>query len=355
MGKRVILIRLDLTHLLGDDLVNTQFVAGLPNTELTWAVSTETNVGLDFSLLNSRVNITMDYYNKDTDGSLFPRSLLALSGFSSAIGNFGEVRSRGFEFVLNTTNIQNDNFKWTTNFNFSRNRDEILRIDGDVEEVPFGRHGVTKVGEDPAAIFSFENDGIWQLDEYAEAATFGARPGQYKFVDQNNDGVINNEDKVVIGSPTPDWIAGMTNTFTYKNFEARIQINTRQGSLGHSEWYQNFAPYQNDQAKFNKINIDYWTPNNPNASRPALSYAHPGEYYYESFDFVKVGNIGFSYTLPSAFLDKIQLDGARLSLDIQNPFVFTDYEGPDPESGLQNSYGAGYMTKVVLFGLNVSL
>ncbi|GAA4964157.1 TonB-dependent receptor [Algibacter aquimarinus] len=343
------------TYLFGDDLSNSQFISGLANNELTWAVSTETNIGLDLGLFNNRVNLTVDYYNKDTDGSLFPRSLLNVSGFASAVGNFGKVRSRGIEVVIGTTNIQTDDFRWRTNFNFSRNRDEILKIEGDVEEVPFGRHGVTKVGEDPAAIFSYENDGIWQLDEYAEAAVFGARPGQYKFVDQNGDNVINNEDKVVIGSTSPDWIAGITNTFNYKNFEARIQINTRQGSLGHSEFYQNFAPYQNDQAKFNKINLDYWTPNNPNASRPALSYAHPGEYYYEEFDFVKIANIGFTYTLPSNLLDKLKLQGMRLSLDIQNPFIFTDYEGPDPETGLQNSYAAGYMTKTVLFGLNVSL
>ncbi|WP_299431757.1 TonB-dependent receptor [uncultured Maribacter sp.] len=343
------------TYLFGDDLVSSQQVDRLSNRELTWAVNTETNIGVDIGLFNNRVNITADYYNKDTDGSLFGRSLLAVSGFSTAVGNFGEVRNRGLEVVLNTTNIKTENFKWRTSFNFTKNKAEVLKIDGGIEEVPFNRHGVTKVGADPSAIFSYENDGIWQLDEYAEAATFGARPGQYKFVDQNNDGVINNEDKVVIGSTSPDWFGGMTNTFSYKNFEARVQVNTRQGSLGHSEFYQNFAPYQNDQAKFNKINLDYWTPNNPNASRPALSYAHPGEYYYEEFDFVKIGNIGLTYSLSSNILDKLNLSSMRLSLDIQNPFIFTDYEGPDPETGLQNSYSSAYMTKTVLFGLNVSL
>ena len=343
------------TYLFGDDLVAGQSIGGLANQELTWAVATETNIGLDLGILSNRIGLTMDYYNRDTDGAIFPRTLLDISGFDNAIGNFGKVRSRGLELALNTTNIQTEDFRWRTNINFTKNKDEILRINGDIEEVPFGRHGITKVGEDPAAIFSYENDGIWQLDEYAEAAVYGARPGQYKFVDQNNDDVINNEDKVVIGSPSPDWFAGMTNTFTYKNFEARVQVNTRQGSLGHSEFYQNFAPYQNDQAKFNKINLDYWTPNNPNASRPALSYAHPGEYYYEEFDFVSISNIGLTYTLPSTVLDKLNLQGMRLSLDIQNPFIFTDYEGPDPETGLQNSYSSAYLTKTVLFGLNVSL
>ncbi|WP_298554173.1 TonB-dependent receptor [uncultured Algibacter sp.] len=343
------------TYLFGDEFVNSKFVNGLSNDELTWEVSTETNIGLDLGLFSNRVNLTLDYYNKEIEGAIFQRDLVSISGFANATGNFGKLRNRGFEVALNTTNIQTNNFRWRTNFNFSRNTSEILRLDGDVEEIVLGRHGVLKVGEDPTAIFSFENEGIWQLDEYAEAAVFGARPGQYKFVDQNGDDVINNDDKVVIGSVNPDWIAGMTNTFSYKNFEARIQINTRQGSVGHSEFYQNFAPYQNDQAKFNKIDLDYWTPNNPDAKRPALSYAHPGEYYYEEFDFVKIGNIGLTYTIPSNVLDKLKLDAMRLSIDIQNPFIFTDYEGPDPETGLQNSYSAAYLTKTVLFGLNVSL
>ncbi|WP_299552259.1 TonB-dependent receptor [Seonamhaeicola sp.] len=343
------------TYLFGDDVSTAQTIGGLANQELTWEVSTETNVGVDVGFLNNRIALTIDYYNKETDGSIFNRELFNISGFGSAIGNFGKVRNRGVEVVLNTINVSNENFRWRTSINFAKNKNEVLKIDGELDQVPLGRHGVIKVGAPADAIFSYQNEGIWQLDEYAEAASFGARPGQYKFVDQDNNGVINSDDKVVIGSPSPDWIAGMTNTFSYKNWEARIQVNTRQGTLGHSEFYQNFAPYQNDGAKFNKINLDYWTPNNPNASRPALAYAHPGEYYYEEFDFVKIANIGFTYTLPDSILDKVNLDAVRLSLDIQNPFIFTDYEGPDPETGLQNSYSSSYMVKTVLFGLNVSL
>ena len=343
------------TYLFGNQLTNSQRVRGLSNQDLTWEVSDETNIGIDVGLFSNRIGLSVDYYNKETDGSIFNRELFDISGFDDAVGNFGSVRNRGIEVVLNTLNISTENFRWRTEFNYAKNDNEILKIDGDLDLVPFGRHGVLQVGQPVDAIFAYENEGIWQLNETAEAESFGARPGEYKFVDQNNDGVINNDDKVVIGSNSPDWTAGMTNTFSYKNLELRVQMNTRQGTLGHSEFYQNFAPYQNDGAKFNKLNLDYWTPNNPNATRPALAYAHPGEYYYEEFDFVKIGNIGFTYTFQKELLDKLKLNGLNLSLDIQNPFIFTDYEGPDPETGLQNSYSSAYMTKTILLGLNVSL
>ncbi|TMU56741.1 SusC/RagA family TonB-linked outer membrane protein [Flagellimonas algicola] len=343
------------TYLFGDQVVNAQTVSGLANQELTWEISKETNIGIDLGLFNNRIGLSVDYYNKETDGSLFPRTLFDISGFDSAIGNFGSIRNRGIEVVLNTLNISKGDFTWRSEFNFARNKNEILELDGDLEQIPFGRHGVLQVGQPSDAIFAYENEGIWQLDEVAEAESFGYLPGQFKFVDQNNDGVINNDDKTVIGSNAPDWIGGMTNTFRYRNLEARVQVNTRQGTLGHSEWYQNFAPYQNDGAKFNKLNLDYWTPNNPNASRPALAYGHPGEYYYEEFDFVKIGNIGFTYSFEQPVLDKLKLNGLNVSLDIQNPFIFTDYEGPDPETGLQNSYSSAYLTKVILLGLNVTL
>ncbi len=343
------------TYVFGEDISAAQTIRSLANQELTWEVSNETNIGLDFGLFNNRLSISADYYNKETEGSIFNRTLLDISGFDDSVGNFGKVRNRGIELVLNSLNISNADFRWRTEINFAKNDNEILEIDGDLDQERFGRHGVLKVGAPADAIFAYENAGIWQLDEYAEAASFGARPGQFKYVDQNNDGTINDDDRVVLGSPSPDWTAGMTNTFTYKNLEARVQVNTRQGTLGHSEFYQNFTPYQNDGAKFNKFDLDYWTPNNPNASRPALAYGHPGEYYYEEFDFVKIANIGFTYTLPNSILEKLDLDAVRLSLDFQNPFIFTDYKGPDPETGLQNSYSASYMVKTVLFGLNVSL
>ncbi|WP_339708618.1 TonB-dependent receptor [uncultured Kriegella sp.] len=341
-------------YLFGDNLGNGKVVAGLSNSNLTWEISKEYNFGLDFAAINNRVRLGFEYYNKETEGSILNRQLSSITGFGSAVGNFGSVRNRGVEVTLNTVNVRTDNFSWKTSINFSKNTNEILKLDGDLDEIPYGRHGVLKIGEAVDAIYAYDKVGIWQLDEAAEAAVYNAVPGQYKFVDQNNDDLINQDDKVVIGSISPEWTGGMTNTFTYKNLDFSVQMHTRQGVFGHSEFYQHFAPYQGDDAKFNKVDLDYWTPNNPNAKYPAPDYGHPGEWYYEEFDFVRIGNIGLGYDFPNQLLDQLNISNLRLSLDVQNPFTFTDYEGPDPETGLQNSYNMTYAVKTVLFGLKLS-
>jgi TonB-linked SusC/RagA family outer membrane protein len=348
-------------YLFGNNITNGVFSNGLPNYDLTWERSKEFNFGLDVSMFQNKVGMTLELYNKTTVGSIFNRDLLAISGYSSAIGNFGSVENSGIELTLNTKNIRRQDFLWSTSFNFARNRNRILELDGDLDffipNSPNGRtrHQIYKVGEAVDAIYAFEVQGIWQLDEVDEAAAFGQFPGEYRFVDQNNDGIITNEDdRVVLGSSSPDWIAGMTNTFDYKNFSFSFQLFTRQGTFGHSEFLQNFVPWQGDDAKFNKLDLDYWTPNNPDAENPALEYGANVDYYYTDFDFVKVGNIGFGYQLPKSVVERMNVSNLRLSLNLQNPFIFTDYAGPDPETGLQNSYNGAYSVQTILFGLNLT-
>ncbi|WP_298238571.1 TonB-dependent receptor [uncultured Algibacter sp.] len=333
-------------------------IGNLVNNELTWERSKEFNVGVNASLFGGRARLEAEFYNKKTIDAILGRPLLGLVSFDASIGNYGSVRNKGIELALTTVNIDNGNFKWETSLNFAKNTNELLELDGDIDTQPYVRHGVRKIGESLNAMYSYEKLGIWQLDEVDEAADYGAVPGMYKFKDQNGDGEINEEnDRVVIGSHDPDWIGGMTNNFSYKNWDFNVMVYTRQGVLGHSEFYQNFAPHQNDKAKFNKINLDYWTPTNTGAKYPlpgaALSNGDANEWYFEDMSFVKVGNIGMAYSFTPQVLEKLNLSTLRLSLDIKNPFIFTDYEGPDPETGLQNSYGMAYSTKSVIFGLKV--
>ena len=347
----------DASYLFGNNVVNGKIVNGLPNHRLGWETSKEYNLGFDLGIFNNKVRFEFEYYNKKTEDSILDRDLMWLSGYGSATGNFGSVRNKGVEMVLNTVNIDRGDFKWTSSFNFAKNVNEIEEIDGDTDFIfpDNDPHGILKVGEAVDAIYAFEKVGIWQLDEAAEAYSYGTTPGAYKFVDQNNDGVIDSEDKVVIGSRSPDWIGGMTNNFKYKNFDMSVMVYTRQGVKGHSEFYQNFAPHQNDGAKFNKIDMDYWTPNNQDGKTPMPKVGHDKDYYYHDMSFVKVGNIGFGYQVPRTFLNKFNISSCRLSLDIQNPFTFTDYKGPDPETGLTNSYGMAYSVKTVLFGVKLKL
>lgn len=352
-------------YLFGDNNGLGRIVETLPNADLTWEVSKEYNVGLDLAILNSRVNFGFEYYNKTTEGSILNRQLSFITGLGnpgstpSSIGNFGSVRNRGVELTLNTVNVRTEDFSWRTNINFTRNENEILELFDGVDQILVGTdsrlNGILQVGAPIDATFDYEIDGIWSVDEAAEANAFGLLPGQYKFVDQNDDGLINQDDKVVLGAQSPDWIAGMTNTFNYKNLELNVQVNTRQGVFGHSEWHQNFSTFQGDRAVFNSMVQDYWTPNNQNAQYPSVEYGEGSfPWFYEDMSFVRIGNIGLAYSFPQTLLDKLKMSNLRLSLDVQNPFTFTDFTGPDPETGLQNSYNMGYSVKTILFGLKLA-
>ncbi len=349
-------------YVYGTDHLNGVQVAGLANYDLTWERSKEFNIGLDLAVLKNRIRLGLEVYNKKTTDAILGKTLSNITGFgdesngysATAIGNYGSVGNKGVEITLNTINVQAGDFEWSTSLNYARNQNEILKLDGGIDKLPYGDHGVRQIGEPVDAIYSYKIEGIWQLDEAAEAHSYNAFPGQWKYADLNNDGILDQDDKTVIGSISPDWIGGMTNTFTYKNFDLSVQIYTRQGVYGHSEFYNNFAPWQNDRAKFNKVKLDYWSPNNQDAKYPAAYYASTGNDYYTDFDFVKIGNIGFGYNASRSLLEAIKLSSLRFSLDVQNPFTFTDYAGPDPETGLNNTYNAGYMTKTILIGLKLS-
>ncbi|WP_321826737.1 SusC/RagA family TonB-linked outer membrane protein [Maribacter dokdonensis] len=352
-------------YLFGDNIGLGKIVSGLANNQLTWETSKEYNVGLDLSILNSRLGLGFEYYNKTTDDSILDRQLSSITGFgtatstASATGNFGSVRNSGVEITLNTVNVKTENFSWRTSINYTRNKNEILELDGDLQEIPYGRYGVLKVGSPIDAVYHYENLGIWQLDEAAEAISYNAAPGMYKFKDQNNDNLINEDDKVVIGSNSPDWIGGMTNTFVYKNLDLNVQVNTRQGVFGHSEFFQNLYP-AGDPATFNSLNLDYWTPNNQSGTSPIPGYgqenisSNSDQWFFEDMSFVRVSNIGVGYEFPKSLTDELNMNSFRISLDVQNPFVFTDYVGPDPETGLQNSYNMTFAVKTVLLGLKLS-
>ncbi|MDO1511350.1 TonB-dependent receptor [Maribacter confluentis] len=341
-------------YLFGDDLTNGNIVSGLSNPELTWEVSDEVNLGVDFGMLNNRVNFSLELYDKTTEGAIFSRNLLNVTGFSSAVGNFGSMNNRGIEFTLNTKNIQTEDFSWNTSLNFAKNKNEILKLEGDLDLQVFGRHSALIVGQPSDAIYSYEKDGIWQIDEAAEAAVYNAVPGEHKYVDQNNDGILDAaNDKVVIGTTAPDWTGGMTNNFKYKNLDMSVMMYTRQGVFGHSEFHQHHDT--NGETRFSKIDAAYWTPDSPNADNPLPGIGPTqGEYFFEDMSFVKIGNIGLGYSFPATLLDKFHMTSARLSIDVQNPFTFTDFQGPDPETGLQNSYDMSFQTRTTLIGLKVA-
>ncbi|HSM48644.1 MAG TPA: TonB-dependent receptor, partial [Draconibacterium sp.] len=236
------------------------------NSELKWENSSEINVGLNLGFVKNRIMLDVEFYDKTTNDLIQNVAIPSSLGFSSVTANVGKIMNRGFEFSLNTVNFQTESFRWTTNINFSKNSNEILELYGgtvtrDIANKLF-------VGESLRANYYYEFDGIWQLDEKEEAAKYGQVPGSVKVVDQNNDGKILSsadealDDRVVLGSELPNWMAGINNTFTYKDWDFSFFIYTRQG-VQYRNSLLSGTMGELGSNRYNHLNLNYWTETNP--------------------------------------------------------------------------------------------
>lgn len=353
------LLRNEFTN-FGDQPIRTTGFANLANQDLEWERMSEVNFGIDFGLLKNRIYGSIDLYSRNSDGIIFERRLPRVTGFGGVFDNIGEVRNRGIELLINSVNIDNGTFKWTTSLNFTKNSNEILNLIDDVEDLRFGVRDadlIHRVGEEIGSIFFYQFDGIWQTDEADEALGFGQRPGQVKVKDLNNDGQITDDDRTIIGSVNPDWTGGITNTFNYKGFDFTIFINTRQGAKEFS-WFHRSHGWDQDErpARFNGLNREYWTPDNPINDwwQPGNGGPWKRTLFYHDVSFVKVGYMTLGYNFSPQVTEKLKIGGLRVYFTAQNPFIFTSYEGWDPETASRNSWGSAYLSRTLIGGLNIN-
>jgi Pterin-4a-carbinolamine dehydratase len=223
---------------------------------------------------------------------------------------------------------------------FTRNREEILELpNGD--DIAAGRF----IGRPLTVFYDLRKVGIWQLDEADLANSFGDRPGEIKIEDFNGDGRINANDRQFLGSAVPDFSMGMTNRFTFKDFDFSFFIFGRFGSLIRSAFHDNFNTLF---GRYNNLAVDYWTPTNPTNLYPRPNQNQERPKYNTSmsyFDgtFIKVRNINFGYTLNEGALKKIGFNSLRIFSSIQNPFIFSEYrsvhKGIDPETFIDGEQG----------------
>lgn len=334
----------------GNEGVPAITVGGLANYDLTWEETAEFNLGIDFGFFNSRISGSIELYDRESENMLYNRSIPTITGYSNIWDNVGSLKNQGLELSLNTVNVTAGDFEWTTNLTFSTNKNEIVDIDGTKQDNPGNQWFI---GEDITTHWEYEQDGYWGMDEATEAAKYSQDPGEVKVVDQNNDGKIDTEDRVFIGKETPDWYGSMTNTFKYKNFDLAVFLTTRQGQMLYSEFHNKFAWDQD--GRFNGLKTNYWTPENPNGTwhQPGNAGPYRGIENFMETSYWKVGYINLGYTMNKGAVERFGLDKVRFYVSCQNPFVFTDYEGWDPENASQNTWGYAFMTRSVLFGLNV--
>lgn len=345
---------------IGDGVVETGYVTNLPNPELTWERTNEFNFGLDFGILRNRIYGSLDIYDRKTTGIIFLRPLPIVSGYNGIYDNVGEATNKGVELALNSVNIDKGDLKWTTSLNFSRNVNEVTQLYGNLDQILFrarDANNIHQVGQPIGSAYTYVYDGIWQLDEVEEAQSFGQQPGQVKVRDLNNDGVIDaDNDRQAIGANMPDWTGGLTNTVNFKNFDFSFFVYTNQGATSSSYfhithgWSAHEAP-----ARFNGLKTNYWTPDNPSNDwyQPGNAGPWAETMIYRDVSFVKVGYITLGYSFSESVLDALKIQNLRLYVTAQNPFVFTNYEGWDPENAGRNSYGSAYMSRTLMAGLNV--
>lgn len=327
---------------------NTQ----LGNVELGWERTTQYNYGIDFGLFNNRVSGSLEYYTSKTDDLLFRRNIPSVTGFSSTLQNIGKTKGNGVELTLNTTNVKAKDFEWSSSLSASYQKSTLVELqNGKFDDI----NNTLFIGQTRGVIYGFENNGVWRPEDAVEMAKFNAAAGSTIFtfgnarpVDQNGDYKIDaNNDRVVIGSTEPKYIAGLTNTFNYKNIELSIFVIGRFGYLYN-------VGGENLSGKTSQRKLDYYTDDNTDAEyqKPIFS-AGTGDLYntifgYKNGSFLKIRNISLGYNFDKDFVEKIGLSRLRIYAQAANPgMIFSKVKWTDLDT--RTTYSNRGMT----LGLNV--
>lgn len=325
----------------------------LSNRDLKWETTAVYNFGIDYDFWSGRISGSIDAYNTDTYDLLMFRFLPISSGFDQVLQNVGATNNKGFEIALNTVNMDKGDFTWSTDFTYFQNKTKIVELYQGTEDDVGNRWFI---GQPIGVIYDFKKIGIWQTDEAAEAATYGRLPGQIKVLDLNDDGAINESDRMILGSRDPDFVANISNRFTYKNFNLSFSTYIRWGGMTS---VNGFAPFS--KKRYNKIVFDYWTPTNP-----TNKYPRPDENYegaglngdilaYRDASFISLRYLSLGYDIPTSLLARFRVKKANIYLSGENLMFWTKSEVRDfnmkPDwSGDNQRYPA---TRTMAIGLNM--
>lgn len=338
----------------------------LANPYIHWEEVAQTNIGFDASLFNSRVMFSFDAYLKETRDMLVKASIPITSGFedtTTTYTNAGKVRNQGIEMSLHTINLTGE-LGWETNLTATYNKNKIKDLNSDVPYYinQINNSYVTMLAKDyPINVFyGYVTDGIFQnqSEVNTHAVQPGAEPGDIRFRDLNNDGVINDSDRTVIGNPNPSWLFSMNNSLSYKGFELSVFL---QGIAGNKIYNANNIDNTGMAAAYNQTTdvLKRWQGEGTSNSMPRAVFGDPNQNtrvsdrFVENGSYLRLKNITLSYTFPKQWLQKAQIENARLSLSCENVATITGYSGFDPEVGIngidQNRYP---ISRTFCLGLN---
>ncbi len=319
----------------------------LANSAIHWEEIEQFNAGVDVSLFNSRLNVSLDGYIKNTNAMLVKAAFPITTGFEDTFDtytNAGKVRNIGWELTANSINLTGE-FGWETNLSVTYNKNKIKDLNSDTPlwRNQFGGAYATMLAADyPINVFyGYVTDGIFQTaDEVkAHAVQPGAEPGDIRFRDLNNDGVINDDDRTVIGNPNPTWLFSMNNKFTYKGFELSVFL---QGVAGNKIYNRTRSVMESMSAAYNQFatTADRWTAPGTSNSMPRAVWADPNgnnrisDRWVENGSYLRLKNITLAYNLPDKWLKPIGFEQARVIFSCENVATITGYKGLDPEVGI---------------------
>ncbi|RAK00273.1 TonB-linked SusC/RagA family outer membrane protein [Larkinella arboricola] len=351
------------------------------NADLRWETTKQFNAGVDIGLFNNRVTATVDAYLKRTTDLLtnVPLPFNAGAQNPQIIQNIGDIQNKGIELGINSTNIesQGNGLNWTTNFNISLNRNQVLDIGTlrnelgqEVDRQIIGDFTITRKGEPLGAFYGYVVQGIFQSQQDITGAATqpnNPQPGDIRFADLNGDGVIDANDRTVIGNPNPGFFAGLTNTLTYKGFELSFLF---QGSFGNDIYNQNRVSIEGMADPFNQTArvLNRWRPDNMNTDIPRAVRYDPNQNnrfstrFVESGTYTRLKNLTIAYNLPVKPLQRARISNARVYLTGQNLLTFTRYTGYDPEVsadpfssvGFGRDYGVYPQARTFTAGITVN-
>lgn len=360
-------------------------VTSLTNSELQWEKTTALDAGIDLGFFKNRLLFTFDYYQKKTSDLLLARNIAPSSGFERKLGNAGSMQNDGFEIAINTTNIVTSKLKWTTGLNYAINNNKVLSLGDNNSDIflgavkPDGQANwedpfIVRTGQPIGAIYGYLYNGLIQSGDSALTTTQpNSQPGDPRVVDTNNDGIIDANDRVILGVGIPKVVAGFSTSFSYKDFTLDIVL---QGQFGgklvnvQKEDLQNPRSLQNQEKS---ILTDVWSDSKTSGTIPPRGwYGNPyggfvNSNFVESSNYVKLRNVTLTYVVPVEFLKKLKMSSVNVYINAQNILTFTKYTGVDPEVANYRDNGsvgknatrgldfnAYPNAKMVTVGLNVS-
>jgi len=336
----------------------------IPNPDLNWEVSKTFDVGLDYDFLNGRFSGSIDFYRTSTEDILLARNLPPTSGYTSVLQNIGSTQTSGIELGLSAALVQNpDGFNWDLDWNIASYKEKItalaLRDENGNAIDDIGNRWF--IGQPIRVFFDYRKIGIYQANEVEEAATREAKvPGEIKLDDTDGNGIISANDRVILGTDVPDFFGGLNNTFRYKNLSLSAFIYYRVGQMVYSDFH---VGNNSLFARYNNLNVDYWTIDNPSNENPRPNqnqeFPRDGQTrgYFDG-SYVKLRNLNLGYTLPSSISSKLNMSKLEVYVSGQNLWFAAKYstfdrEVDDTDTGDLPSLGAGTTpsTKLILFGI----